>query len=262
MKRIVAFIDFTEGCKIALSQASVIAHKTGAEMYVLYVMNGGDEEEKKKELLAFAATVKGMPEQIFARVGSGDLLEGAAIALRRIDPDLVVVGTHGIKGIKQHLFGAHILKLVQALPYPTLVVQENTKVNAEGFASILFPMGPSKKYEMKINQTAALARVFHSEVVQYQIDKSTGSDDMIRKNSHTAAEFFEKSGFRFRSVLEEATVISVGYSRQTLKYAHDNHIDLISVMAEVPSQEAFYGKADKENILTNEYGIPVLCCNE
>lgn len=263
MKRIVAFIDFTEGCKVALSQASVIARTTGAEIYLLYVMrHDEDEEAKKKELLDFAHSVPGMPENMYTRIGTGELLDGAVAALRRIDPDLVVIGTHGIKGIKQHLFGAYILKLVQSIPYPSLVVQENTVVNPGGFAKILFPVGPGANYQMKIDQTANIARVFHSKIIHYQIDKSTGSDDLIRKNSHAARDYFEANGFAYDSVIEEPTVVSVGYSRQTLKYAEENQMDLLAVMAAVPTNEAFYGKADKENLLTNELGIPVLCCND
>jgi len=36
----------------------------------------------------------------------------------------------------QHLFGAHILKLVQAIPYPSIVLQENNKTDLVNIKSI------------------------------------------------------------------------------------------------------------------------------
>jgi nucleotide-binding universal stress UspA family protein len=263
MKKIAAFIDFTEGCKIALSQAAVMAHKTQAEMYVVYIMNDdSDPAAKQIEMLDFAKQLPNMPNNMIAVAGHGDLLEGAKQVLRHIDPDFVVVGTHGIKGMMQHLFGAHILKLVQAIPYPCIVVQENTVVNPDGFSSILFPVGSHPAYDVKIAQASKLAKIFDSEVVQYEIDKSTGVDDMIKRNSRDSKAFFEANHTKYRFVLEDATVMSVGYSRQTIKFANDNHMGIIALMSDVPATEAFYGKADKENFLTNPSGIPVLCCNQ
>jgi nucleotide-binding universal stress UspA family protein len=263
MKKIAAFIDFTEGCKIALAQAAVIAAKTGAQLFVVYIItDSGDRDQKQREIRDFALQVPGVPETMIAVAENGDLLEGARHTLRFIDPDCVVVGTHGIKGLKQHLFGAHILKLVQAIPYPCIVVQENTVVNPNGFESILFPVGSHPAYDIKIAQTSVIAKVFDSEIVQYEIDKSTGVDEMVKRNSRDAREYFEANHLKYRFVLEEATVMSVGYSRQTLKFAAANHTGLIALMADVPAAEAFYGIADKENFLTNELGIPVLCCNQ
>ncbi|MCC7299034.1 MAG: universal stress protein [Bacteroidia bacterium] len=263
MKTIAALIDFTEGCKIALQQAAIIAEKAGAEMHAVYILNDASKaSEMEEKVLQFAKSVAGMPANIKATIGTGDLLEGAAKAIRHLDPFLVVVGTHGIKGLKQHLFGAHILKLVQAIPYPCVVVQENTKVNTNGFNSVLFPVGSHPHYHIKIEQAKRVADVFNSEIVQYEIEKSTGVDDVVRNNSKKAKEFFSNHFTRYKSVIEDPNVVSVGYSRQTLKYAAAHQSDLIVLMADVPASEAFYGKADKENFLTNEFGIPVLCCND
>jgi nucleotide-binding universal stress UspA family protein len=263
MKKIAAFIDFTEGCKIALTQAAVIANKIQAQLVVVYIMNeASNANAMQKRMMDFAQELPNMPENMDAIVGHGDLFEGAKQVLRHIDPEFVVVGTHGIKGIKQQLFGAHILKLVQAIPYPCIVVQENTVVNPNGFEHILFPVGSHPNYDIKIAQTSKIAKMFDAEVVQYEIDKSTGVDEMIKRNSRDSKAFFEENHLKYKFVLEDATVMSVGYSRQTIQYATENKTDLIALMSDVPAKEAFYGKADKENFLTNPAGIPVLCCNE
>jgi hypothetical protein len=61
-------------------------------------------------------------------------------------------------------------------------------------------------------------------------------------------------------VIDELKVISAGFSRQTMEYASDNHIQLISLMASVSKLDTLYGVGDKENFLVNPNGIPILCC--
>jgi len=86
-------------------------------------------------------------------------------------------------------------------------------------------------------------------------------NEMVMKNKKLSKEIFAERNLKFHEILEESKVISIGYSRQTLQYAAEHHFDLISVMSDVPNDEIYFGRADKENILTNETGIPVLCCN-
>lgn len=263
MKKIVAFIDFTEGCKIALQQANAIARVANAEIYAVYIMTSpGDLTVQEDALRNFALSVPGISRSIQIAVGTGELMEGAAHTLKRINPDLVVVGTHGIKGIVQHLFGAHILKLVQAIPFPCVVVQENTKVRENGWNKLLFPVGAHPAYRIMTEQAAALAKVFHTHVIQYEIEKSPDVDELQKENTKMAREYFDENQIPFTYILEEATVLSVGYSRQILKYASENDIGLISTLAEIAPGDISYGKADMENLLTNEFGIPILCCNE
>jgi nucleotide-binding universal stress UspA family protein len=261
MKRIAAFVDFTEGCKIALKQAAVVAKATGAELYAVYILTGDDNTAaKEEELWTFTQTVPGL-ENIKVQVGTGDLLDGAAQTLRFIHPDLVVVGTHGIKGIKQHLFGAHILKLVEAIPFPSIVVQENTVVRESGFKHILFPVSAHPEFQVQSEQTAKIAAIFQSEIVQYEIAKGPAMDDTRLENTRQATAYLESHQIRSQYVLEEATVVSVGNSRQALKYAAENNMDLISSMAEVAPNDISLGRPDMENLLTNPQGIPILCCH-
>jgi nucleotide-binding universal stress UspA family protein len=263
MKKIAAFIDFTEGCKIALRQASIIADISKAELYAVYVMTSpGDITAKEEEVLRFATGVPGVPATIKVAIGTGELLESAAHTLKPMGPDLVVVGTHGIHGIMQHLFGAHILKLVQAIPFPCLVVQENTRVRENGWDRILFPVSAHPAYRIQTEQSANVARIFGSQIIQYEIEKSPDVDEMQIENTKWAREYFNENNIPFTYVVEEATVMSVGYSRQELKYADENGIGLICAMSEIAPNDVSFGKADMENLLTNEFGIPVLCCNE
>ncbi len=261
MKRIAVLLDFTEGCEIALKQAQSIANLTGADLYALNIV--ADENQKAEtieKIKTFVQRVTGNTNAI-AQADAGDLFFAAPRLLQQIDPDLVVVGTHGIHGIRQKLFGAHILKLIQAIPYPSLVVQENTN-GIEFPAKILFPIGPHADYHKKISQTLALAKATNSEVVVYEIEKpGVVLSEQHIANRKAAIEAFENENIRFSRVVEEANTASLGYSRQTIKYAEATNIDIITILAQIPHNDIYMGVADKETLLTNESGIPVLACN-
>jgi Universal stress protein family len=264
MQKICVFIDFTDGCKIALKQASVLAQKNNATICLLNIVDSVEEVEKTKvQLLKFAKTELGHSVLMEAYTGVGALMEASSLALRKLNPDLVIIGTHGIKGLKQKFLGADILKLVKMIEIPCIVVQENTKVSDVGFHKILFPVGPHHHFTTKIKQTAAFAKLFNCDVVIYEIAKE-GFDlsGVVGKNIKQAKNYFTQHQVKFEEVVEEMTIFSAGNSRQTLNYAEKNSFDLISMMSTISQNEILYGATDKENLLVNQFGIPILCCNE
>jgi hypothetical protein len=52
----------------------------------------------------------------------------------------------------------------------------------------------------------------------------------------------------------------MGYARQTLNYAAENGIGLIATPSEVVDNGFLMMKSDKEMLLTNSQGVPVLAC--
>jgi nucleotide-binding universal stress UspA family protein len=264
MQKICVFIDFTDGCKIALKQASVLAQKSNATICLLNVVETAAEVEKTKvHLLKFAKSTLGHSVLLEAYAGVGGLMDGGPLTLNKIHPDLVIIGTHGIRGLKQKFLGADILKLVKLIEFPCIVVQENTMVSEDGFNKILFPVGPHHDFAIKIKQTSRFAKLFGCSIDIYQILKEgfdTGGQ--VNKNIQLAKAQFEADGVKFTQVSEEMTVFSAGNSRQTLAYADKNSIDLISIMSTISKNEILLGATDKENLLVNNLGIPILCCNE
>ena len=58
----------------------------------------------------------------------------------------------------------------------------------------------------------------------------------------------------------EATVDAIGYSHEILGYIKKYEMDLIVIMAEVYKENTHFGTIDKENLILNKLGVPVLCC--
>ena len=261
MKNIAVLIDFSEGCKKALHQSRVIAELTGANIHALNVTSDPITEEEHMMLAAYVTEVIGTSIPLKTHLLDGRLLHALVGGLEEIKPDLVVLCTHGVQGIMQKLFGAHVLKLVQSISTTFVVVHENSDVDERGFARILFPATHSANAQLLIERVMTVAAECDSEVVFYEIDKYTGgAEGEIQKNFDLAKKAMKAKGVRFTHVKEPPANHSLGYTRQILDFAAANGIGLIAALSEVSDLGFLMMKSDKEKLLTNEQGIPILAC--
>jgi hypothetical protein len=112
-----------------------------------------------------------------------------------------------------------------------------------------------------IRQVLSLAAECDSEVVFYEIDKYVGdAEQEIQMNFDAAKKAFKEKGIRYSHVKEEPNNHSMGFARQILDYAAKNGISLIATPSEVMDSGFLMMKSDKELLLTNEQGIPILAC--
>lgn len=263
MKTIAVLIDFTEGSKTAMKQALLLAQKLGTSVTCINIAESIEKAaQSEQELQAFISGTDKLGITIKTEVGVGSLFGAIPSVLKKTDPLLVMVCTHGIKGMFQHLFGAHILKLVQAIPFPSIVVQENNQLDFSKIQKILMPLGPHPDFKVKIEQTARFAKLLGAEVILYEIDREgLDTDNLMDKNRSLTKEIFDNSSINYSICLDDLRVVSAGFSRQTLEYALNNQISLISLMSTVSKNEILFGVGDKENFLVNAMGLPILCCN-
>lgn len=263
MKNIAVLIDYTEGSKVALQQAAGIAEKMQGNLFGIHLVSSlAKVKEAEETLKQWMHTHVQTGVQQSAIVAEGSLVQGTLSALKKAEADLVIICTHGVKGMFQHLFGAQILKLVQALPYPCIVIQEHIKANLSKAEKILLPIGPHPDFMLKIKQTAALAKILGASVVIYEIDRpGTDFENQLSKNADIAKNYLVEQGIAYTRVTEEAKVLSIGFSRQTIEYAANNQIPILSLMASVSKNDTLFGFGDKENFLVNEQGVSVLTCN-
>lgn len=260
--KIIVPTDLTPIAGQALKQAVAIALKTNSSLTLLHVLK--DQSESKKEvtqkLLDEAENIyshSGIRCDILVREGSiFDIIPYEACERNY---DLMLIGTHGIKGIKQMLFGANILKLAEKICLPLLVVQEKSPIT-KSFKKIVLPVGSHDTFNDAVSAVLFFAGIFDSEVHLYSIHKN-GFDwpESLINNIENAARRLESSGIQMVRTREEQNVYSPGYAKQTLGYAKSVGADLICTMS-VPSKEYYYlADTDKENLLLNEYHIPILC---
>ena len=85
-------------------------------------------------------------------------------------------------------------------------------------------------------------------------------EDALKTNLDLSIKYMESRQWPFEIIEEEQLVYSVGYSRQTLNYVQENKPDLITIVAKIAPGNIHIGEMDKDNVILNPAGIPVLCC--
>ena len=264
MKNILVLVDFTDTAEIAVNQAIAIAKMKGASITICHVSPSvvnevSDELMQKLKPYAELVSQQGIENKIL--VGHGELFHEVHDIVKRIDPDLVIVGTHGKVGIKQNLFGSSIYKLVKGINAPTLVVSDKLNVSEGTFKKVMLPVAPNRDYLLKVKQTINLL-VNDGEIIIFAILKpGVALSDEIIENVETAKRFLDKVGVSYTYLQVDSKHYSIGYARDTFDAVNDHSIDLISIMTHVSEANPYFGSIDKENIILNDLGVPVLCAN-
>lgn len=134
--RIGVAIDYGPMDASVLSHARTLAKLHGASLYLFHVVEGVsgqlfgrdafDEEARKdlEHLETIAAQLRQSGLDVIPSLGFGKVPEQLVHLSREMNIDLLVMGGHRHRGIKDLIFGASISKVRHALSIPVLVVQE------------------------------------------------------------------------------------------------------------------------------------------
>jgi nucleotide-binding universal stress UspA family protein len=254
--------DLTDVASKAIHQAAVIAKKAGTSVSLLHVLNekSPSREDAEKQLNPEAEHVKDLTgKDCEILLLEGSIFEVIPQVTCENCFDLVVIGTHGIHGIKQHFMGANILKLVSRIQTPVLVIQKDSPVT-ENFKTMIMPVSSHLDFHKEIDSVLLFTSLFNTEVHLYSVNKPGYEwPEQLVKNIEDAKTAFSLNGVTMKRVKEEQEVYSQGYAKQTLLYAGSAGADLISMMS-TPSDDYYYfAAADKEALLLNDLHLPVLC---
>jgi len=262
--KILVPVDFSAAAETAVNFAATVAGLSHFGITLLHVTDGDYDPGKEKQLADWAenlAKEKGLSCQLKMR--KGNIFKEIPGESADENYELVVIGTHGFKGLREKFFGTDILKLVKTIPVPAIVIHKNFKVPPEGIRTIVFPAGTHRAFANNIQATIYMASLFGAEVHLYTTEKP-GQDwsPELRANLELARQEFENNQIPVKRINEKQTTYSLGYARQILKYATESKADMIAVMSTPTPEHYYFADTDKELLLTNEAGIPVLCTTE
>lgn len=180
MKKILVPTDFSEEANNALNVAAQLAKKYDAEIYLLHLL------ELPLHQIDAMATHSELPEAMFfmklahkrfEEVASQDFLEGIEVhetiefdqsfsgikdTCHKHDIDLIVMGSHGVSGLKEMFIGSNTEKVVRSSDVPVLVIKnkhESFDINDFVFASD-FKNDNKETYK----QAVKLAEAFNSKI--------------------------------------------------------------------------------------------------
>lgn len=261
MKKVVTLIDFTGVCQLALEHTSVIARQSLSQVTLLHIAPAGEEKRDKEirnEIREFASHLEndGIPFAI--QIDYGSFFDIIGQSVNKLNADIIIVGTHGIKGIKQNFVGSNILKLIRLIDIPALVIQGHSLTPIEGYLKILVPLLGTTENKHLIDPVVMFANVFNSEI-HFLTYYNEENESEARKRTQQLNDSFQATGAKTAMDLEKTGIYNKNYSRSIVEFADIEEAELIALIISHKGYEHYFSEDDQENILLNRLGKPVLC---
>jgi nucleotide-binding universal stress UspA family protein len=142
-KLIIVPWDFTQVAENALGHAAKIGRSVGGEICLLHIVDENikpRQEGEKKTLLRHIADEGNAKYNIAvtAQVKKGSIFNSIAEFVNSHNAELVVMGTHGMKGM-QKITGSWALKVIVKSKVPFIVIQDPPP-DQERYHNIVFPI--------------------------------------------------------------------------------------------------------------------------
>lgn len=253
--------DFSEVADSAVSHAATVAKSFNGEVVLLHVISSekarAESESKLKALTETASNTYSVPVSFEIRKGS--IFDRIPEVGAEIGAMLVVMGTHGIKGI-QHLTGSYALKVIGHSKLPFVVNQG--KKSKGSIKDLVLPIKFSQETKSKLSITASIAKHFEATI---HIFISNEKDEFIATKVKRELKF-AKQYFTERKVKYEVEIAPEhgNFIPQVLDYASDIDADMIAIVNASGDggflPDLFKGSGEIE-VLNNKFQIPVIVMN-
>ena len=173
------------------------------------------------------------------------------------DISLVVMGTHGMKGM-QKLTGSWALKVIVKSTVPFIVVQD-PPADQERYHNIVFPMDYRKENKEKTKMAIFMGKYFDSKM---NILVTTATDKNLIKKTKINLNFAIKYLIQNNIEYQIHEVPKGNFAEQTLDFAQKINADLILIVTTKNITFADYMVgASEQYIIANSSKIPVCCVN-
>ncbi|MFZ1688868.1 MAG: universal stress protein [Flavobacteriales bacterium] len=262
MKRILCPTDLSSTGDHAVDTAMALAMRTSVPLDLLHVVRHVDERpEAMTDLGQMAAVVRSKGVVCDGHVREGDIFHAIPVAVSEGGYDMMVLGTHGLRNLKQQLLGSDVLKLARKVKVPSIVVQE--LVAANGMERIVMPVAGHKDVHGLLDAVCAVAKAFGSEVHVFQAMRPMDQPSaQLLNNKRDMLYRLESEGIAHLEANVPPESFSVGYAKHIIGYAKKVGAGLIAVIADASPDMTHIADAEKERLLFNDAHIPVLCARD
>jgi nucleotide-binding universal stress UspA family protein len=261
-KMIVVPWDFTHVAESALAHAVKIGRMVGNDICLLHIVDKDTkvraEGEKRSHLQHLAdENSKKYNMNIVSQVRKGTIFSSIAEFVNTSETNLVVMGTHGIKGM-QKLTGSWALKVIVKSKIPFIVVQEPPSDQGR-YHNIVFPVDFRVENKEKMGMAIFMGKYFDSKI---HILKTKTTDKSLLKRTNINLNFAIKYLIQNNIDYEIHEMPRGKFAQQTIDFAHKIKADLILIMTTKNITVADYVLgASEQYIIANSSKIPVCCVN-
>jgi len=258
-KPIIVPWDFTEKSQFAFEHAVNLSNILKRDIVLLHiVMNAADIESSFEKLkLKTQELKKNFMVNSHPVVKTGHIFETIKEVSQEYKAEMIVMGTHGIKGI-QKFVGSRALKVIANSKIPFVVIQDKPK--SSKFDKIVFPIDFRTENKEKVSYINYLSANFNAKFLLFKrkvgdkgFKKKIASNllyvETFLKNNNVAYEIYSAQG-------------EMSFEKETVKFSVDQAADMILVLTTKDINYLDYILAAKEQyIIANPEKIPVMCIN-
>ena len=259
--RILVPVDFTTVAETAVNHAIAVGKAFDSELHLLHIIgskkNIPDARQQLAEFVKFHTA--GFEGAVTSSIRIGSIFEDIDDVSVELDANLVIMGTHGLKGM-QFVTGGRALKIVKQCSVPVIITQTRP-IRKSGYDDIVVPLDLHQDTKQKLAIVAEMATYFSGRV---HIISPAESDEFLKnqlnRNIEFASEYFEERNIQYTTIISEHS--SGGFVKDVIRYAASIEADLISIMnLHEKSLMGMFGQTYEQQIITNEAEIPVLVLN-
>ena len=166
---IVVPLDGSSESNVAVAQACLLAHVTGAHVTLLHVQSGTEVSPETRAVLDQAAlecNTASVPTEVVTRSG-----DAADVILQQVDErkaDLVVMRTRGRSGIGRAVLGSVAETIVKRSPTPVVLLAAGTR-SADAVRTILVPVDGSPGGALALGAARELASLTRAQLRLLQV---------------------------------------------------------------------------------------------
>lgn len=254
--------DFTEAADYAMEHAAKVVKIFNGEVQLLHVVSKDKEVEgatSKLQAAADSSSAKyGVPFKAIVKKGS--IFEDIGEVARSINAKLIIMGTHGVKGI-QKLVGSYALKVILNSEVPFIISQKKGP-NDKGYKDIVVPISYEEESKQKLTLIATISQHFQAKLHVFSPMETDGFlVARIKRQLAFTKKFLDdkKVDYNVRIAKEKGN-----FSEQVTAFAKEMNADLIAVIntADKGVLPDFMGGASGEqDLITNDAQIPVIIMN-
>jgi nucleotide-binding universal stress UspA family protein len=254
--------DFTRMSENALLHAIKISHTVESKIRLVHVIKPGEqqirldaEEKMKKEISRIKDEYKLSCESVILE---GNLFSAITVYLRDCDAIMVIMGTHGMRGLQKY-FGSHALKVIVGSEVPYIVVHDKP-VNMERYSNIVFPIDFKSENKEKLQWAIYLGKYFNSKVHLFKAPVTdTSLVKKVNVNLNFAIRFLIQNNLDYEIHTAKK---SNNFGKEIIAFGKEVNADLILITTtkHISFLDYLFG-ASEQYIIDNPSGIPVMCIN-
>ena len=251
--------DFTVVGDYALENALVISQTMENELIIVHIV------KKESEIEAAETKCKEIAEAFFKEhfvkpgflVREGSIFHDIAEIATELNANMVVMGTHGVKGV-QKLTGSHALKVIVHSVVPFIIVQGPP--SRKKFEKVVFPIDFRSENKEKNTWVSYLAKYYQTKFYFLKQDvKDKSFRTKVQANTIFARKYFDSKNIDYEIHTAPG---KKKFSKETIDFAKQVDADLILIMTTRDISLADFALgANEQQIIANEEKIPVMCVN-